>query len=147
MTSQKRIYIALPIQGQRLGNNAYQHLSKAVDELGFLVANPQVLEPPLEDAGARFNPRDVYQDNYRLLKSSDLLVAEISRPSLGVGYEIASAEHFGLPILCVYQAKLRQSVSLMILGIPYRRFLTASYNTVDELKMCIESAVRELMVP
>jgi hypothetical protein len=39
------------------------------------------------------------------LKEADVIVAEVSTPSLGVGYEIGKAEDMGKRILCLYKNK------------------------------------------
>ncbi len=140
----KKVYVAIPVQGARLSNSVYEQLSQVVSELGLLVTNPNVLEPPAKDVKAHYNPKDIYQENYSRLKASDLLIAEISSPSLGVGYEIATAQHLELPILCIYQSEFEKSVSLMILGIPYPKLQFVEYRTIAELKEKILDAIHDL---
>lgn len=50
------------------------------------------------------------------LKESDCLVAEVTAPSLGVGYEIGKATEWGMPILCLYRRSEGRSLSAMIAG-------------------------------
>lgn len=139
----KDVYVAVPVQGDRLSNTVYEQLARVLERLGLRVSNPQVLEPPPADVTARYSARDIYEQNRRLLEASGLLVAEISSPSLGVGYEIATAEHLGLPILCVYQARMEPCISLMIRGISYTRLRVASYCTNRDLEAAVALAVRE----
>lgn len=49
---------------------------------------------------ARVNERDL-----NLLVNADCLIAEITVPSLGVGYEISKAESWGKPVLCLYRPR------------------------------------------
>jgi hypothetical protein len=50
------------------------------------------------------------------LRDSDYLVAEVTTPSLGVGYEIAKATEWGKPVLCLYRPENGRSLSAMISG-------------------------------
>jgi len=52
------------------------------------------------------------------LKSADVIVAEVSTPSLGVGYEIASSFNWGKKILCLYRNQEGKKLSAMISGGP-----------------------------
>jgi nucleoside 2-deoxyribosyltransferase len=60
------------------------------------------------------SPLDVYQRDEKWVNECDVLIAEVSTPSHGVGYEIALALLQEKPVLCCYQAG--RKVSKMILG-------------------------------
>ena len=57
----------------------------------------------MTDLGESVPEEDIYTRDMALLKSADVLVAEVSTPSLGVGYEIAKAEEWRKSILCLYR--------------------------------------------
>ncbi|OGI22429.1 MAG: hypothetical protein A2808_02920 [Candidatus Moranbacteria bacterium RIFCSPHIGHO2_01_FULL_55_24] len=60
---------------------------------------------------------DIYQHEVGLLKDSDVLVAEVSEPSLGVGYEIALMEQMKKPVLCLFRKKEdHHALSVMVAG-------------------------------
>ena len=69
------------------------------------------------------------------LKISDIMVADVTMPSLGVGYEIAFAESLNMPILCLFNPKHKNSLSAMILG--NEKLICKEYNTVEEAKSCV----------
>jgi hypothetical protein len=50
------------------------------------------------------------------LREADALVAEVSAPSLGVGYEIAKAEQWGTPLLLLYREQPGRRPSAMLNG-------------------------------
>ncbi len=56
----------------------------------------------------------VYQRDTAWIQACDAMIAEVSTPSHGVGYEIAYAIGLGKPILCLYRQGAR--VSKMITG-------------------------------
>jgi len=74
------------------------------------------------------------------LKSCDCLVAEITTPSLGVGYELGWAAALKKPVLCLYRVLPGRSVSAMIAGNP--GILTAAYANLDEAKAMMEKFLR-----
>lgn len=67
-------------------------------------------EGDIEATPAAINSRDL-----DWLVASDVLVADITEPSLGVGYEISKAESWKTPVLCLYRPTKAQ-VSPMITG-------------------------------
>jgi len=62
----------------------------------------------------KLTPQDVYERDVNWIKNCDTLIAEVSVPSHGVGYEIGFALNIGKPVLCLYQKDRR--VSKMITG-------------------------------
>jgi nucleoside 2-deoxyribosyltransferase len=60
--------------------------------------------------------QEIYELDTGWLKDADVLVAEVSSPSLGVGYEIGHVEALGKPILCLYRKQEGRRLSAMIGG-------------------------------
>jgi len=58
---------------------------------------------------------EIFQRDIKWLGEVDLVVAEVSKPSIGVGYEIGRAEAMKKKILCLYRSG---NVSAMVLGNP-----------------------------
>jgi hypothetical protein len=75
-----------------------------------------------EDVGAggeSIDPRAIFTRDLQWLDASDLVVAEVSVPSLGVGYEIAYARHRrAVPVIALYRAAHTKRCSAMIGGDP-----------------------------
>ena len=57
-------------------------------------------------------------------------MAEVSSPSLGVGYEIGYAEALGKPILCLYRRQEGRRLSAMIGG--NRKLKIVEYDREEE---------------
>ena len=58
---------------------------------------------------------DIYNQDTAWLRESDVLIAECTCPSLGVGYELAYAERFQKPCHIFYNKK-RTNLSAMLAG-------------------------------
>jgi nucleoside 2-deoxyribosyltransferase len=72
----------------------------------------------------------VYARDTRWIQESEILIAEISAPSHGVGYEIGYALSLGKPVLALYQEG--RKVSKMISGNPNPDLSVKSYNAPAE---------------
>ena len=72
----------------------------------------------------------IYEQDTAWLRESDLLIGECSNPSLGVGYELAYAERYGIPCFLFYD-RSRTRLSAMLTGDPY--FRVFPYETREEL--------------
>ena len=59
---------------------------------------------------------EIYDRDIKWLKSADVVVAEVSNPSFGVGYEIAKTGSLGKKVLCLYKIKKDKFLSAMIAG-------------------------------
>ena len=60
--------------------------------------------------------KQIHDRDMDWIRKSDLLVAEVTVPSLGVGYEIGRAIDLGKPVLCLYDANTDKALSAMISG-------------------------------
>lgn len=78
----------------------------------------------------RMSDTEIYNQDTVWLQESDMVVAECSNPSLGVGYELAYAESRGIPCHIFYD-KSKTQLSAMLTGNPY--FVIYPYQTEEEL--------------
>ena len=59
---------------------------------------------------------EIYNRDVSFVKESDILIADVTVPSLGVGYEIAYAEKLNKKIYCLYYQIEDKKISAMITG-------------------------------
>jgi len=109
-----KIYFACSISGGRKDEIAYQYMVQVLIGMGIDVPTAHIAETGIEEVDAREEPGDIYNRDVNWIQESDLLVAEISTPSHGVGYEIGYALDLDKPVLCLYQQGV--VVSKMITG-------------------------------
>ena len=62
--------------------------------------------------------RHIHDRDMAWLASSDLVIAEVTTPSLGVGYELGWATALAKPVLCLYRTLFGRPLSAMIGGNP-----------------------------
>jgi nucleoside 2-deoxyribosyltransferase len=87
-------------------------------------------------------PQKVFLRDCQWVKECDALVAEVSTPSHGVGYEIALALSMEKPVLCCYRKGKR--VSKMLTGNTLPGFCLLSYETMDELRVGLKDHLHSL---
>jgi len=109
-----KIYFACSVSGGRKDEIAYQYMVQELIGMGIDVPTAHIAETGIEEVDAREEPRDIYNRDVNWIQESDLLIAEVSTPSHGVGYEIGYALDLDKPVLCLYQKDI--VVSKMITG-------------------------------
>lgn len=111
-----KIYFAGSIRGGRDDAGLYQEL------IAFLKTHGEVLTEHVGDPGLSQKGDDGPDDRYihdrdmRWLKDCDLVVAEVTVPSLGVGYELGWATALAKPVLCLHRPVPGRPLSAMIGG-------------------------------
>ena len=110
-----KIYFAGSIRGGRAGQENYSKIIKYLQKYGEVLTE-HIGEKKLLDSGEKnISDEEIYQRDISLLKKADVFVAEVSSPSLGVGYEIAKAEELNKDILCFHSSE-NKNISAMIRG-------------------------------
>ena len=82
----------------------------------------------------------IYERDMSWLKESDLVIAEVTTPSLGVGYEIRYAVETNKPVLALYHEEAGHKLSAMISGCTDIKLY--KYNQFEDLKNIIEEFIR-----
>jgi nucleoside 2-deoxyribosyltransferase len=124
------IYFACSITGGRQDELVYQRLVAALQENGHDVPTAILASPEVMPMEGLVTPADVYTRDTRWINECDLLLAEISTPSHGVGYEIGFALSLGKRVLCLHRQGCK--VSKMILGNPHPKLTVRSYTTAEQ---------------
>ncbi|MCA9356115.1 nucleoside 2-deoxyribosyltransferase [Candidatus Nomurabacteria bacterium] len=73
----------------------------------------------------------MFGDDTGWLDESDIVIAEVTTPSLGVGYELGRAEAKGKRVICLFREGGDKKLSAMILG--NKKFITIQYSDMTEL--------------
>ena len=75
-----------------------------------------LIEDALLPNGTPLPSTDIYSRDVAWINECDVMIAEVSNPSLGVGYEIAYAEKLGKPTLIFFSNQQEKRLSAMIEG-------------------------------
>jgi nucleoside 2-deoxyribosyltransferase len=108
------IYFACSITGGREFEPAYQEITRALLADGHSVPTAHLADARVKEFEGDLPPVVVYERDAAWIRACDALVAEVSTPSHGVGYEVAYALGLGKPVLCLYREG--RTVSKMLTG-------------------------------
>lgn len=110
-----RIYFAGAIRGGRQDAALYHEIVRLLCKHGEVLTE-HVADLALGVLGQDIGDQKIHDRDLEWLRVCDYLVAEVTTPSLGVGYEIARATEWGKRVLCVYRPENGRSLSAMIAG-------------------------------
>jgi len=123
------IYFACSITGGRAFESVYQEITRSLLTDGHEVPTAHLAESNVMALEQVIDPREVYERDAAWIHACDALIAEVSAPSHGVGYEIGFALEQGKPVLCLAQEGI--SVSKMITGNPHPALQVKFYRDVS----------------
>lgn len=126
----KKIYFAGSIRGGRVDADLYNRIISYIQRTDIvLTEHVGGSNLCLEEQGFASDSK-IYNQDTAWLCESDLLIGECTCPSLGVGYELAYAERFGIPCHIFYN-KTKTQLSAMLTGNPY--FQIHPYEREEEI--------------
>ena len=117
------IYFSGSISGGREDVEIYNSIVDALRQLGHDVNAGQVTNREILASGEPGGAREIFDRDIAWLDAvadrSGVLVAEVSRPSTGVGYEIGYARYErGMPVICLWRPAHGTRCSAMVAGDP-----------------------------
>lgn len=125
----KKIYFAGSIRGGRIDAELYRRMICHM-QMTDIVLTEHIGSPDINLKEQGMGDADIYDQDTAWLKESDIVIAECTCPSLGVGYELAYAEAHGKPCHIFYDRSKTQ-LSAMLTGNPY--FTIHPYVSEEEL--------------
>lgn len=138
----KDIYFACSIRGGRKDAETYaelvQYIKTKVNVLSEIFADGKLTSKGINKPSA-----EIWKIDTDWVKSADGIIAEVTNPSLGVGYEIALAENLGKPILALFRQTDNRRLSAMIDGAPGVEVI--NYIDLSEAKVAIDQFLEKLL--
>ena len=135
-----KIYFAGAIRGGREDAQLYENI------IAYLKDKGQVLTEHVGSANINWKgeisrkDEEIYNRDMEWLKSSDIVIAEVTTPSLGVGYELGVAEKLNIPVLCLYRPGEGSHLSAMVSGNAI--FTCREYTALMEAKKWIDDFIQ-----
>ena len=120
------IYFAGSIRGGRVDAQLYNRI------IEYIKRKHRVLTEHVGNLNLQESSKDtdIYEQDMTWLRASDMVIAECTCPSLGVGYELAFAEKLGKPCHIFYD-KGKTHLSAMLTGDPY--FIIHPYEKEEDI--------------
>ena len=137
-----KIYFAGSIRGGRENRETYADLIEFLSNHGTVLTEHVGYKDVEETVESEKSDFAIYDQDIAWLRECDLVVAEVSQPSLGVGYEIGIAESLGKKIICLYNEEAPKRLSAMLAG--NEKITTCFYNSLEHAKRCIGETLKNL---
>ncbi len=132
-----KVYLACTVRGDRGGVEAGRAIAARLQELGHQVLTTHLLADDANEAEGALTEDAVFRRDVEWLAACDLLVAEASGSSYGVGFEVGyilgRAAQTGQRVVLVYDHARRHAISRLITGNCDDACTSFGYRTVDEL--------------
>ena len=134
------IYFSGSIYGGRQKLEAYPQLQKLLTKFGN-VLDEEVADDNVLIREESISDKDVFESLVDRLKRADLVFAEVTVPSLGVGYEIGYADKTNKRIICVYDKTVTPKLTTMLRG--NNRLKIIPYTNINEIINNLENILKE----
>lgn len=139
------VYFSCSITGGRNEEGIYQTIVKELQCLGHDVPTAHLSLPQVMDLELVVDPVEIFERDMAWLRACDVVVAEVSSPSHGVGYEIAYALSLGKPVLCCYKAG--RKISKIITGNTSPGLRVMVYDRDEDAALVVRSFIQALQIP
>jgi nucleoside 2-deoxyribosyltransferase len=136
------IYLACTVRGDRGGVLAGRAICARLEHHGHEVQTKHLLADDVETAESQITEGEVFRRDLDWLMACDVLVAEASGSSYGVGFEVGyvlgRAHATGQRVVLLYDAARRDRVSRLITGNCHAECTTFGYRSIEELTAFID---------
>ncbi len=127
-----KIYYAAAIRGSNEIDNSdlNKRIIESLQKDGHEVLTEHIKDDLIRVVGElNLTDKQIHDRDMKWVAEADLIIAEVSNPSLGVGYEIGRALEMGKNILCLCRTGSRR-LSAMIRG--SERITVTDYQSPEE---------------
>lgn len=132
------IYCSGPIKGDTTYQESYRTIIRIVESMGHTALSefsskfPSMI--PLSD-------KQIYTRDIKWMDGSQLMIAEVSGPSLGVGFEVSYALfEKKIPVLALYSEQVKK-ISAMITGCSKENLTVKKYYNIDDIEKFIRNFI------
>jgi len=131
------IYFCGSIRGGRGFASTYAEMIAMLESYGRVLTEHLGSDEVIEAKDRVLSDKEIHDRDLQWIVESDLLVAEVTVPSLGVGYEIGRAIEMGKPVLCLFKQGSDYTISAMISGSD--KVEMKYYQSLKEVKALFEA--------
>lgn len=115
-----KIYLACTVRGDRDAIAGLRDLVADLERAGHVILTKHLLDDDVEAAEAALTERQIYDRDIEWLNAADVLIADASGSSFGVGFEVgwvlARSDSTSQRVLLLYRADRKDRISRLIGG-------------------------------
>jgi nucleoside 2-deoxyribosyltransferase len=140
-----QIYVACTVRGDRGAIVGLRSLVSALESAGHTILTRHLLEDDVDGAESALTERAIYERDIRWLDACDVLVADASGSSFGVGFEVGyvlgRSERTDQRVVLLYQRERRDRISRLVAGNAHPHCRVVPYGDVGELVAAVRDAI------
>ena len=141
-----KIYFAGSIRAGREYLDNQRQIIKILKRFGYVLTEHfGIADVESTEYAQGKTDREIWLEDVTWIQESNVVVAEISTPSMGVGYEIGYAVSQGKKVLCLLNVNAAVKSSAMLSGSP--DVTVQTYSTVAEAEAHIQKFLMEEIIP
>jgi nucleoside 2-deoxyribosyltransferase len=141
------IYLACTVRGDRGAVAGLRSLVAALESAGHTILTKHLLDDNVDGAESALTERAVYERDLAWLEACDILIADASGSSFGVGFEVGyvlgRSDRTDQRVILLYRADCRDRISRLIVGNAHSRCRTIAYRDSEDLTKSVLSATEE----
>ena len=134
-----KIYFSGSIRGGRDDAKIYHQIITYLKSFGEVLTE-HIGDSSLDSSGENNDNVSIHNKDMKFLMACDLVVAEVTNPSIGVGYEIGRAVEHNKKVICLYREVDNKKISAMILG--SESIFSFKYQDLESLKKILTTQIK-----
>ncbi|MDQ3420246.1 MAG: nucleoside 2-deoxyribosyltransferase [Acidobacteriota bacterium] len=131
------IYLACTVRGDRGAVAVLRQVADHLETAGHTVLTRHLLDDHVDSAESALTEREVFARDLQWLTAADVLIADASGSSYGVGFEVGyvlgKSDQTDQGVLLLYSDSRRSVVSRLIVGTDHPRCTVHSYDQAADL--------------
>ncbi len=134
-----KVYFAGAIRGDRGKLETFKHIVAFLKKQGHTVLTEHVAKDDILESEGTKPDSEIYREDIGWLEKADVVIAEITKPSFGVGYEVAYASQRNKPVWLLYEKGSEKNISAMALGNDHPKIKKFTYSNRKELEAFLKA--------
>ncbi|MFH0873379.1 MAG: nucleoside 2-deoxyribosyltransferase [Candidatus Komeilibacteria bacterium] len=136
-----KIYFAGSIRGSRADQSLYRDIITLLQPYGQVLTEHLGNQDLSSYGEIHLSDQEICQRDVSWVTDSDIIIAEVTQNSVGVGYELGLAEGLKKRVVCLYRPQPEKLLSSMIAG--NKNFTVIEYQTLEKLKPKLEQIFKQ----
>ena len=132
-----KIYFACSIRGEQGGKEEKELMVNTMKNLGHIVLSEQFTKYDKvtnQSSSTEMTPKDIYNQDMGWVDESDTVVADVSRISTGMGYEVGWKLAKGGRVLAICKEEKYENLSNMLKGCNEKNFKLLTWKTETDIQ-------------
>ena len=137
-----KIYFGFTIVGERTFLENAKKIVALLESMGHEVLTKHVVQENIYSIDRSLPADEVYNRDMKWLRQADIMLAEVSSTSFGVGYEAASMLAQGKKVILFYHDSLDKKISLLIKGNTHPNCSIVKYSDISQVEDYVRKNIR-----